>query len=79
MAILWYFGGLVPWSDFPSVHSNMDKHTLVGAVMKLWWDVANPPQPDEQSGQMDFHTYVNIWKFTWYDFKGKFTSEQLCN
>ena len=19
MAILWYFGGLVPWSDFPSV------------------------------------------------------------
>ena len=20
MAILWYFGGLVPWSDFPSVH-----------------------------------------------------------
>ena len=22
MAILWYFGGLVPWSDFPSVEWN---------------------------------------------------------
>ena len=44
VAILWYFRGLVPWSDFPSVHwyHVLDRllpgRSLRTVVVKIAWD-----------------------------------------